>query len=648
MKISIRFPVHILYLIVIFLSGICIFTLFRLLLLINNLKYLNNETVKFLFYALFNRGLLFDAVITGYIILLPLLILSIDYFISMKNKIIRRITNIYLIIFFTVVFAISASDIPYFTYYNSRITRTILSWFEPESINTMWKVFFADKYYLLYLFVFLCISIFFGVYINFIYKRFLFNDDYFSYDKFYKKIAVFLSSILILLIVLRGDWKLHNKPIGTENAFFSDNAFMNQLGINPVFNFVDSFRAFRINYFNDKDAIKNVRNYLNINSGYNSPIAREVKFNEKPIKANIIIIIVESLSAAKMGSFGNPFNITPFLDDISARALSFGNIYTAGIHTYNGIFSTLFSLPALMQNKLMASTSTANQSFSGLSNNLIKHEYQTIFFCTGDKSFDNMNGFLLHNGFQRIVSDIDYPKEMIASSWGVADHNMFDYSIGELNKLYKNNKPFLSVFLTVSSHIGFKIPAVTDFKPVSKKAEDQIYEYVDWAINKFIKEAEKQTWYDNTVFVIVADHGQKFDTEYDMSLTYHHTPLIIFSPKLIKPQRNDNPGLQIDIFPTLMGILKIPYINNTLGINLNCEKRPFAFFSADDKLGCLNEKYFLIIRNNNKESLYRYKTKEVVDCIKEEPDLVNEMKRYSYSMLQTAQWLIENRKVSMQ
>src|SRR5207253_1287974 len=99
--------------------------------------------------------------------------------------------------------------------------------------------------------------------------------------------------------------------------------------------------------------------------------------------------------------------------------------------------------------------------------------------------------------------------------------------------------------------------------------------------------------YKNTIFVFVADHGKEVAGAYDMPITYHHTPLIISAPGLNLPSRAyDYPGTQMDIFPTVMGLMNFSYQNNTLGIDLLKEKRLFAFFTADDKIGCTDKEYF--------------------------------------------------------
>jgi phosphoglycerol transferase MdoB-like AlkP superfamily enzyme len=211
----------------------------------------------------------------------------------------------------------------------------------------------------------------------------------------------------------------------------------------------------------------------------------------------------------------------------------------------------------------------------------------------------------------------------------------------------ESNKPFLAVMLTLTAHKGGDIHEADGFKATANNPQARLYQYSDWALKRFIGGASKQKWFSNTVFAFIADHGQNFDAAYDMPLSYHHSPFIIYAPSFLKPSKSDKLGLQLDVFPTIMGVLKLPYVNNTLGIDLLKENRQFAFFSADDKLGIINHDYFLIIRNDGSESLFNYKNRDLKNYIYDRKSLVDSMKTYTFSMLQSVSWLIENRKTGL-
>ena len=161
--------------------------------------------------------------------------------------------------------------------------------------------------------------------------------------------------------------------------------------------------------------------------------------------------------------------------------------------------------------------------------------------------------------------------------------------------------------------------------------------------------AESQPWFDNTLFVFIADHGSWYRDCYEMNINYHKVPLIIFAPKLIKPTMNDAVGGQIDVFPTVMGLLNIPYVNNTLGVDLLREGRKSIAFSADDKLGCVNIDYYWYHNYAaENEYLLHYRNRDPNQYLMTFPLLKDTLKTFSQSLLQTTQWLIENKKVGFQ
>jgi phosphoglycerol transferase MdoB-like AlkP superfamily enzyme len=225
---------------------------------------------------------------------------------------------------------------------------------------------------------------------------------------------------------------------------------------------------------------------------------------------------------------------------------------------------------------------------------------------------------------------------------GVPDHFMFNYSVNVLNNIKEN---FLAVYMTASNHGPYIIPPGINFTPKSKDIREQLVEYSDWSIGKFLNTASKQKWFSNTLFIFIADHGLNMGHTYDMPLSFHHSPFIIYSPYLIdSAAAYDCLGGQIDVAPTVLGLLNIKYVNNTLGIDLMHESRPYIFFSADEKIGCLDKTHFYIFRKNGIETLYEYKDLSVNNYLEELKPKADSMRNYAFSMMQSAEWVIENNK----
>lgn len=461
-------------------------------------------------------------------------------------------------------------------------------------------------------------------------------------------------AFLLLFIAIRGR-VAEKSPIRWGTAFFSTHPFLNQLGLNPVYTFVRSWldtfdeKNKSLRLINDDIAIKNVQHELGISTPrFDSPIARSVISQAPQNNLNIVLIIMEGISARRMKRNGDMTNVTPALDSLAEISLTFDNFYSAGIHTFNGVYSTLFGFSSLLHKHPMSSTESMQQ-FTGIASTLLKHNYQTLFFTTHDEQFDNMGGFLGMNGFQTIISQKDYPSEKVLSTLGVPDHFLFEYSLSYLKKNSLDDRPFLAVYLTGSNHGPYIIPDDIAFKPHSKKIEDQTLEYADWSLRYFFEKAKNESWYRNTIFVFVSDHGAFLSSKYPMDLSHNHIPFIIHSPaNLVEKKMISNVGGQIDVFPTLMGLLGISFVNNTVGIDLLNENRQYIYFNDDNSIGCLDEKYFLVIPREGKETIFRYREEENAAESIEVTTKSVAMKSYVYSQLQTTQWLIAKRKVGEQ
>ena len=610
-----------------------IFSIFRILLFFSEIDLLDFNTVSiYTIIKAFVMGVRFDIVISGYILLLPAIILFVlDIINKNESVVIRKLVFYWIFILFTISFIISSADIPYFNQFYDRFSVGAFKWM--ESFDFVFSMIIQEPKYFLIIIPFLILNVLFFFYLKKVFRV----DKQFKQQKLWLKTTFSLLFLVFMFIGIRG--RIQKKsPIRIGTAYFSDNAFLNKLGLNPVFTLMRSYldsndpRNALIKIMDEKQAIKKVQKYLNIDTLlYNSPIARKISFDTNSIKPNIVVIIMESMSAAKMKQHGNKYNLTPFLDSLVYNSIYFKNTYTSGKHTYNGVFSTLYSFPALFRQHPMKNI----LKYDGLSTTLLKNDYSTTYFTTHDSQFDNIEGFLRANDFQNIISQTNYPILEVKTTLGVPDDYMFRYSIPILNQLSETKTPFFVTFMTASDHGPYFIPDY--FEPKSDNIKHQITEYADWSLSQFISLSSKQKWFDNTIFVFVADHGEALYPNYDIALNYFHAPLMFYAPNIIKHNSiNKNMASQIDLYPTLMGMLKIPYINNTLGIDLLNEKRKYAIINDDDKIGIIDTSYFCILKNN-KTKLYQFKDNDKTDYSEQNIELVKEMTEYAKSNLQVYQ-----------
>ena len=591
----------------------------------------------------FIMGIRFDIVISGYILLIPALILLIKGIINVRNRLIFNFLFYWIFILFSISFLIAAADIPYFNQFFERFSIGAFEWI--ENFGFVVNMILQEPKYFLITIPFIVIEIIFFRSL----KR-LFSDKQQKKVQVNLYFNIFISLLFLSIMFLGIRGRVQKKsPIRIGTAYFSTNPFLNKLGLNPTFTLMRSYldskdkRNENVHFMDKRKAIHNTRKLLNIGSTeFKSPIARSIAPDSLlEIKPNIVLVIMESMSAAKMKRHGNEKNLTPFLDSLSKNAIYFENFYTSGKHTFNGIFSSLFSFPALYRKHPMKQI----KKYCGISTNLVKNGYSTTYFTTHDSQFDNIEGFLRANDFQHIISQSDYPMNEVKTTLGVPDDYMFRFSISEIDELHKKNKPFFVTFMTASDHGPYYIPDY--FHPKSKKIKNQIVEYADWSLKKFIELSSKQKWFDNTIFVFVADHGAPISSTYEIPLAYFHSPFIIYAPKIIASNiQYEKIGSQMDVFPTIMGLIKQPYINNTLGIDLQRQNRKYVIINNDSKIGVLDTSYFCIMGKED-VNLFKYKELNTTDYFDTESEKAKEMTEYAKSVMQTYQEMLLNGEVTL-
>lgn len=614
----------------IYLLALAIFSIFRLLILFSNRDYW--EGISSVLLQSLWMGIRFDTVITSYILALPILFWLIFYIIGRKTIILNKFLFWYIFLLFSIAFAICAIDIPYFKQFFSRLDKSAFLWMDnPAFIAEMvFKDFSLWGYFLPFL---LIIWLFFYV----LKKIFTaLNHAEISTKKIGVKVGISVIILGLVFLGIRGRIELKS-PIRVGTAYFSDNAFFNKVGLNPNFTLLQSVLKKKVvwtDLMSTEKAFSIVRKDLAIPTDAENPYSIKKKITPAETnfgKPNFIIVLMESMTADHMKYFGNQGNLTPVLDDLVQQSIFFKNAYSEGIHTFNGIYGTITSFPSLWNEHSMKNMKT----YYGFTDVLKKEGYFTGFFTTHDAQFDNIEGFLHANNFQKVYSQKDYPSSEIHSNLGVSDHYLFSFALEKINASYQNKQPFFYALLTSSNHQPYIIPDF--FRSDKKSNEEKAVQYADWCIGRFIQEAKKQVWFNNTIFVFVADHGAGTDLTYEMSLSYNHIPLFFYAPGLFQsPEIRKDFVKQNDIIPSLLGLTEISYVKNNFGINFWQEERPFAYFSADDKIGVINNDFFLIHRKDGHDALYKYRQKDNKNYATQYPQVVSQMKNYAFSQLQAA------------
>ena len=637
-----KFPAPIRFIFQTYLYGLFFFSFLRGLLLLLNSSSAADIPSSVIAYS-FLTGWQFDTVINGYGLALPLVIYFILSFFQKQNKLVNKIVFGFLIFYYSFCLFILCADIPWFEHQQTRLTVAAMQW--TNTPGMMLRFVFEDPRN--YPFLALLVILIYGFYKVLKSARDKsFKETAVSYN-FYKSTLIYILFLLLTFIAIRGRVALKS-PIRWGTAFVSEYNLTNQLGLNPVYTFLQSWLD-KMNpgnkhlaFMDDAKAINIVQHYYGIQSDSksDSPIKRIIIPVGKQKRYNVVVVIMESMTGYNMQYCGNSENLTPELNTLFNNSLSFTKFYSDGIHTFNGIYSSLFGMPSL-PNRHHLKDLNNQQEYGGIARALNKNNYQTIYFTSHDEQFDNAGGFLASNGFTKIMSQKDYAMNEVLNALGIPDHVLFNESIKNLNTLYINHRPFFAAILTASNHGPYEIPPGISFKPRSKDIRKQLVEYADWSVGQLIQSCKKQPWFDSTIFIFTGDHGAVVGDK-DVNLSYHRVPLIVYAPSVFTPSTCDSLGGQVDIFPTIMGILNLPYTNNSFGIDLLKESREFITFSYDDNYGSFSKyDYFINRKDNRRLYLINSEAKECREV--KNPERMDSMQNFTQAVFQTHQWMLEKR-----
>lgn len=638
---------HFRYLIEVYIGGLFFFTIFRIILYCSQSGDYPSELVVTSFWM----GFRFDTVISGYLLALPALLLIMAGFIPFVQKTIKHLVFWFINLTYLLAFFISAADIPYYHHYGSRLNSAALQWIDSPDI--MFGMISQEKTFWPF-FILWMLMIGFFMY----YHRFVFRKTNFFLGKLCANRKVFIGSLIIsifflgfIMLAIRG--RIEKKsPIRIGTAYFCDNSFLNQMGLNPAFTFIQSLiddadeKYKPVNLMDDDFAVKECKRMYGVHPDSLLPFSRSFQTRSTEKKYNILIVIMESMAMHKTGLVKGGMALTPFIDRLAVNSMQFTRMYSSGIHTFNGLYATLFGYPAIKRQHPMNPAPIL--TYHGLPSVLKEKGYSNIYFGTHDDQFDNVGGFFRANGFDRIVSQKDFPAEEVVSALGVPDHVMFRNSFKYLADISAKRNPFMAVYLTASDHIPYTIPNGISFKAKSEGSQNQIVEYADWALRGFMEMAKLQPWYSKTIFVFLADHGTQVSNPFGFSTGFHHIPFLIFSPdSSVFSGINPDLASQMDVFPTICGILDLEYTNLSPGLDLTREKRDFVLMNADDKLGVLSDSVLIVIPEHAPAKLFYLNDPGISNRLPENSDSYDYFKNRAYSVLQASQWMIKSKKTNL-
>jgi phosphoglycerol transferase MdoB-like AlkP superfamily enzyme len=631
-----------------------IFTFFRL---VTFFTFNTEEATLADFLPAFVLGLRFDLRWIS-LLLLPIVLISLQPqfspFYSVRNK---KLWTWYLAVITFIVFFFFAADFGCFSYNKTRLNASALNFFEDAgtSIIMLWQSY--PMFWMVAALIIL-VMIF----------KWLFRKTHYlvitrtSGKKIpYKRKWIAFATFLLGLMIYGS---ITFQPLTWKSAFILQDSFKSYLALNPFQNFFTTLR-FRKPQFNSTEAQKHfpvMAEWMEFSN--NNNFSYNVKFpvlpNSIPGKPNVVLIICESMSMYKSSMSGNPLNTTPYLKSLCDEGVFFDRCFTPHFSTARGLFATITGIPDVQLSKF----STRNQQ--ALDQHTIINEfegYKKYYFLGGNPSFNNFIGLLNNIDDLYMVTEGKFQSKPV-NVWGISDKQLFL----EANKnLAKQTQPFFAIIQTADNHRPFMIPEEdNDFTryPVHADTlrkygfesieEFNSFRYADYCIKKFIEAAQKEKYFDNTVFVFVGDHGVSGnaksvypDVWTYARLTEEHVPLLFYAPKLMAPQRRTETVSQIDVLPTIAALTGHKYVNTTLGRNVLTQhnKNHYAFIIQHDEgqIGMITDSfYFTKNLNFKREKLHLLKEKNYSSM--QQDSIINKMSEFTSAFYETAKWMLVSNK----
>jgi phosphoglycerol transferase MdoB-like AlkP superfamily enzyme len=530
----------------------------------------------------FVYGFRMDLSVTTYV-LIPSIFFSI-IFLFWPKSFLKRVEYFYLLFIIFIAGIILPANILLYHYWNSLLNYRALSY-----LKDFGEI--ASSFTFAQIAVLLITLTAFFIFLYFIFKRFLYENFQPVFVSFSSRLLNTAIIIIATIILMRGGVQM--LPMNESLVSVSENNFINQATVNPAWHlFNDIYRAgiFEGNPFEmmPKDSAQKRVSELFACVPDSFP---KILTTKDP---NIVLIILESFTADLVGVMGGEKRISPSLDSLANAGILFNNIYASGTRTDQGIVSLLNGWPATLYNSIMRSTEKSAH-LPSLPIIFKEHNYKTSFYYGGESNFSNLKTYIINQKFDNIIDIKNFSDTISHGRWGMHDETVFRRQINDLEKI---EQPFFSVIMTLSNHEPFDVPPPVRIKGNS---DADLFRnsaaYSDAALGQFIRNAKNESWFSNTLFIIVADHGHNLPLHKSPIYYNSHKIPMIFFGDVIRPEFRGaivtKLGGHHDLAGTLLPQLEINKKEFSWSKNLlNPTVKPFAYYHSDHVLGWIDPKYW--------------------------------------------------------
>jgi phosphoglycerol transferase MdoB-like AlkP superfamily enzyme len=390
----------------------------------------------------------------------------------------------------------------------------------------------------------------------------------------YWDVAIALVWLLIVVFATRGTFD--HRPLNPSFASITNNRIANEIASCGIFNLLYEWsHRFKNEFVPLKTimptpagdvAVNCVRARLAkqgpLTDDSPNPLVRQINGRGMKEPLNVVLVVMESFTGRLIGCLGGQPTLSPEIDKLATEGVLLERCYATGERTIQALEAAVSSFPPLPGSGVVKRPQ-ARQGFATVAGVLKERGYATQFFYGGQGIFDQMRGFFLANGFDAFIEEKDFTDPVFRGTWGVSDEDVFRRADQEFRKLDAQGRPFCATILTVSLHSPWEyppdriqpLPAQTQVPPGFELAELNNFLYADYAVGKFIREARGAPYFDRTLFVFVGDHGVHLRGADLVPVDDYRVPALFLCPAYLPPRRIARVTSQIDLPPTIMGIL---------------------------------------------------------------------------------------------
>lgn len=320
---------------------------------------------------------------------------------------------------------------------------------------------------------------------------------------------------------------------------------------------------------------------------------------------NVVVVVEESLGCEFVGACGDSRGLTPSLDRIASEGVFFQQVWATGTRTVRGLEAITASFPPIPSESIVKRP--GGDRLDNWGRIMQSAGYRTSFLYGGYAFFDGMTNFFASNGFE-VIDRQDFDDPQFSNIWGVSDEDLFANALVHFDERAASEEPFFGVILSTSNHKPFTFRPGVPGVPEKGGGREAGIRYADFALGRFIEDARKHSWFDDTLFIIVADHGARVYGREEIPMETYRIPLVFYAPSRLEPRRVTIPVSQMDIAPTVLGMLGIGYEGELFGRDVfnDATRRPTILLSHNHDVARFDGEILVVLGLNESVREYRY------------------------------------------